>query len=82
MKLLTNTDNFVEQYFFDHSVIPSGATETGIKGLSIFEAQSNNLQLSSEIFTKKIVTTFLTSTFYSRLLRFAAPSTPEFLRGL
>lgn len=38
MKLLTHTDNFVKRYFSDHSVIPTKATETGIKGLSIFEA--------------------------------------------
>ena len=81
MKLLTNTDHFAEQCFSDHSVMPGEATETGIKGLSIFEAQSNNL-LSSEMFTVRIVTTSLTSPFYSWLLRFAAPSTLEFLRGL
>lgn len=43
MKLLTNIDRFVEQCFSDHSVIPGEATETGIKALSVFEAQSNNL---------------------------------------
>lgn len=43
---------------------------------------SNSLQLSSEEFTERIVSTSLTSPFCSRLCRFTAPSSPEFLRGL
>lgn len=75
IKLVINIDHFAEQCCSDHSVIPGEATETSIKGLRIFEAQSNNLILSSEMFTERIVTAPLTSPFYSWLLRSAAPST-------
>lgn len=81
MKLVINIDHFAEQCFSDHFEIPGEATETGIKGLFL-KLNQTTYQLSSEMFTERIVTTSLTSPFYSWLVRFAASSTPEFLRGL
>lgn len=76
LKLLTSHHHFVEQYFCADYVVPGRAAKTGINNCN-FEVQA-----AFKFKCTLVATIFLTSPSYSCLLRFAAPSTPEFLRGL
>lgn len=84
MKLLTSIDHFVKQCFSDDCVIPGKAAETAYDCVFLKLSQTAYRILKclwGEMHCCS-VTVFLTSPFYSWLLRFAAPSAPEFFGGL
>lgn len=84
MKLPTNIDHSVGQCSSDKHIILGKAAKTTYNSAFLKLSQTGN-QILKCLWREMhccSVTVFLTSPFYSWLLRFAAPSAPEFFGGL